>query len=106
VLVANVFGAKRAEEHGIDGTHDLLFEGFVGRIVLPEKREGLVVGAVEFFNCQVGAVGRNKSSVARVGRNNKGSSRESVVDLQGESELEEAKLAVPEVGVDRGSVGV
>jgi hypothetical protein len=39
-------------------------------------------------------------------RNNKWSSRESVVDLRGESELEEAKLAVAKVGVDRGSIGV
>jgi hypothetical protein len=51
VLVAGVFGAKRAEEHGINGTPNLLFEGFVGGIVLPEKRGGLVVGAVKLLNC-------------------------------------------------------
>jgi hypothetical protein len=32
--------------------------------------------------------------------------RENVVDLRGERELEEAKLAVAEVGVDRGRVRV
>jgi hypothetical protein len=47
ILIANIFGAKRAEEHVLDGADDLLFERLVGRIVLTEERCGFVVGAIE-----------------------------------------------------------
>ncbi len=67
ILIANIFGAKRAKEHVLDGADVLLFERLVGRIVLTEERCGFVVGAIELGDFGVGTVARDGDAFARIG---------------------------------------
>ena len=87
VLIADVFGAKRAEEHVLDGADNLLFERLVGGIVLAEELGGFVVGAIELGDPGVGTATRDGGAFARICGADKRCGRQCVVDVGGEREL-------------------
>jgi hypothetical protein len=87
VLIFDIFGAKREEEHVLDGADDLLFESLVGGIVLAEERGGFVVRAIELGDLGVGTVARDGDAFARICWADKRCCRQCVVDVGGKHEL-------------------
>ncbi len=87
VLIADIFGAQRAEEHVLDGADNLLFESLVGCIVLAEKRRGFVVRAIELGDLGGGTATRDGDAFARICWADKRCGRQCVVDVDGKREL-------------------
>jgi hypothetical protein len=85
--IADIFGAKRAEKHVLDGAGDLLFESLVGGIVLAEERGGFVVRAIELGDLGVGTVAKDGDAFARICWADKRCCQQYVVDVGGKREL-------------------
>jgi hypothetical protein len=74
--------------------------------MLAEKCCGGVEQTIEFSNVCTSAAGRDGDAHAMVGRAEERRGGKCVADVGQDSELEEAKLAITQVGVDGGSIGV
>jgi hypothetical protein len=104
-LVADILGLEHAEEHGINGSNNLLLQCLVDGI-LAEEMGGGIMGLIKFGDDWTSAARRDDDAGARVDRPDERCGQKCGVDCGRGSELEKSQLAISEVGVYGGGVGV
>jgi hypothetical protein len=87
VLKTNIFRTKSLEVGSVNRADNLLFECLVRGILLVKQVGGGVMGTVEFGDGGAFGGTGDGGAGARVSRDDKGSSREGVVDFDRDGEL-------------------
>jgi hypothetical protein len=95
-----------AQVEFVDGTDDLLLEGFVGGVVLDEERFQLVVVLAYVGNLGARESVGNCGGWAGIEGNDKRFACKCVVDFGGDGESEQTEKAVAKVGSNGCSVGI